>query len=266
MELCEGVTLFHTPNQETFVCICVNGHEETWPLKSTTFRQYLSRQYYLIHQTVPGSQAIQDSLNVLGGKALHDGAEFQVFTRLADQDGKIYLDLANPTWEALEISADGVNVVAHPPVKFRRSRGMLPLPVPTLGASDRAIGSLKRLFNVASEDDFQLIIGWLLAALNPKGPYPVLVIQGEQGSCKSTTGGLIRALNDPNTAPLRGVPRSTEDLMIAAKNGLVIALDNLSGVPPWLSDDICRLATGGGLSKRELYSNDDEVLLTANAP
>jgi len=55
-------------------------------------------------------------------------------------------------------------------------------------------------------------------------------------------------------------------LVIAATNGWVIALDNVSHLKPWLSDALCRLATGGGFATRELYSDADEVLFDAMRP
>jgi hypothetical protein len=54
--------------------------------------------------------------------------------------------------------------------------------------------------------------------------------------------------------------------MIAARNGWVVALDNLSSLTPWLSDGLCRLATGSGFATRELYSDDDETIFSATRP
>ena len=111
-----------------------------------------------------------------------------------------------------------------------------------------------------------LITAWLVAAFRDCGPYPVLALTGEQGSPKSSLAALLRSLVDPNTAPLRTLPRNDQDLFIAATNGHVIAIDNVSSLPPWLSDSLCRLSTGGGFGTRELYTNTDEVLLDATRP
>jgi hypothetical protein len=111
-----------------------------------------------------------------------------------------------------------------------------------------------------------LLVGWLVMALRPRGPYPVLCFHGEQGSGKSTGARITRAVIDPHTVPLRSEPKEARDLMIAAKNALCIALDNLSSLPTWLSDALCRLATGGGFGTRELYSNEDEQLFDAMRP
>jgi len=62
------------------------------------------------------------------------------------------------------------------------------------------------------------------------------------------------------------LPREDRDLFIAASNGHVLAFDNVSGLPAWISDTLCRLATGGGFAVRQLYSDQDEVLFDAARP
>src|SRR5215217_1400354 len=140
---------------------------------------------------------------------------------------------------------------------------MRPLPLPVRGGS---IKVLRSFLNVGSEGDFVLVVAYLLAALRHRGPYPLLVLSGEQGSAKSTFSSLLRALLDPNTAPLRALPREDRDLFIAARNGHVLAFDNVSSLPAWISDTLCRLATGGGFAVRQLYSDQDEVLFDAARP
>jgi hypothetical protein len=61
-------------------------------------------------------------------------------------------------------------------------------------------------------------------------------------------------------------PREERDLFIAASNGHVLAFDNVSGLPAWISDTLCRLATGGGFAVRQLHTDQDEVLFDAARP
>jgi hypothetical protein len=110
------------------------------------------------------------------------------------------------------------------------------------------------------------VVAWALAVLRDRGPYPVLVLSGEQGSAKSTFSAILRALLDPNTAPLRALSREDRELFIAANNGHVLTFDNISGLPTWISDTLCRLATGGGFSTRQLYTDQDEILFDAARP
>src|SRR5262249_54247562 len=77
---------------------------------------------------------------------------------------------------------------------------------------------------------------------------------------------MLKALIDPSVAPVRALPREERELMIAANNGYVLAFDNLSGLPAWLSDALCRLATGGSFAVRQLYTDDEEVLFQAARP
>ncbi len=125
---------------------------------------------------------------------------------------------------------------------------------------------MRSFLNVQSDTDFVLVVAWVLAVLRDRGPYPVIVLSGEQGSAKSTFSAILRALLDPNTAPLRALPREDRDLFIAATNGHVLAFDNVSGLPAWISDTLCRLATGGGFAVRQLYTDQDEVLFDAARP
>src|SRR5262249_8821736 len=120
--------------------------------------------------------------------------------------------------------------------------------------------------NIRNDDDWRLLVAWLVATLRPTGPYPVLVVHGEQGSAKSTLGRVLRALVDPNKAALRTTPRDERDLVIAATNGWIIAFDNLGHVSKQLSDALCRLATGTGFATRALYTDTEEVIFEAQRP
>ena len=200
---------------------------------------------------------------MIEAKAHFDAPERAVHIRVAGLDGRLYLDLGDESWRAVEIDATGWRVIDNPPVRFRRAAGMKPLPIPVSGGS---VEVLRSFLNVQSDTDFVLAVVWALAVLRDCGPYPVLALSGEQGSAKSTFSAILRALLDPNTAPLRALPREDRDLFIAASNGHVLAFDNVSGLRPWTSDTLCRLATGGGFAVRQLYTDQDEVLFDAARP
>jgi len=114
--------------------------------------------------------------------------------------------------------------------------------------------------------DAAIVVSWLSAALRPSGPYPLLAISGEQGSAKTALSKMLRALVDPNIAPLRALPREERELFIAANNGHVLAFDNISRLRSWLSDALCRLASGSGFAARQLYTDQNEVLFDAARP
>lgn len=254
--------LFHTAEGECFASVLNNGHQETHKLSSRSFKDWLSYESYRQEGKTPNAQTMTDVIQTLTGKARFDSPQTEVFLRVAEKDDAIYVDLCDETWRVVEITKDGWRVLNHSPVKFRRTKGMLALPEPLPGGN---LTRLKNFINVC-ESDFVLVLAWLVGCFCYNKPYPVLILHGEQGSAKSTTSRTLRRLVDPNKADLREKPKENRDLMIAANNGYVVAYDNLSSLSPELSDSMCRLATGGGFSTRELYSNDEETIFDVVRP
>lgn len=261
VKLADEAELFHDPARKAYATIPVEGHYETWPVQSGGFRGWLRERFFRAYGKPPASQALQDAIEHLAARALFDGPQMSIFVRVAHIGDRVWVDLVDPEWRAVEISPQGWRVVQRPPVKFLRKRGLAPLPVPEPGGT---LTDLRPFINCRDEE-WPLVVAWLVGALSP-GPYSILVLQGEQGSAKTTTARVLKALGDPSVAPQRAAPRDERDLMISAANSWALSFDNLSGLPRWLSDALCRLATGGGLGTRELYSDADEVLFDAMRP
>jgi hypothetical protein len=278
VRLAETWELFHTAQGDAYATFRGDaGEQQTWPLRTRgagVARDRLEQLYYTNYGSVPGSQAVQDALGVLAGQARFAGSERDVFVRLAEQGDAIVLDLCDRAWRVVEVRASGWRVIpsSEVPVRFRRSRGMLALPEPRRGGS---IDDLRPFVNVPHRQDghtadgnatWILIVAWLLAALRPRGPYPILVCSGEQGTAKSTLQRVLRALVDPHRVALRRPPRDERDLAIAAGNSWLLGLENVSALPDWLSDALCALSTGGGYATRALWENDEEALFDSQRP
>src|SRR2546426_362692 len=212
--------LFHTAAGTGFADLLINGHRETWPIRSKRFRTWLRRCYYEATRMVPSAGAMRSALDLLEAHAQFEGPERAVHIRVAEHAGHVYLDLADECWRAVEIGPDGWRVIGMPPVRFRRPAGMLPLPVPQEGGS---IETLASFLNLPERTDFVLVVAWLLATLRAGGPYPVLAISGEQGSAKTVLSKLLKALIDPHAAPVRALAREERDLVIAANHSHVLA-------------------------------------------
>ncbi len=255
--------LWHDADGTGYATLTVLKHKEHCLLRSKGFRLWLGYRYYTMHKGATGSQAMQDAIAALEAKARFEGEEHTPAVRLAHHEGNIYVDLADDDWRAIEITPRRWSVVSCSPVRFVRPRGLRPLPTPQTHGT---LEDLEKFLNVKSEGDLKLVLGWLVMAFNPRGPYPILVLNGEQGSAKSTAARLLRSIIDPSQAPLRSPPREERDLLVAARNSWVIAFDNLSGIKEWLADALCRLATGGGSSARQLYTDSEEVIFEAMRP
>lgn len=203
-----------------------------------------------------------DAIGCLTAKALYDGPERDVFYRVGRAQDRIYLDLADDHGRVVEVDGSGWRVSAGGSPRMRRVPGMQPLPMPEVGGS---VLELRPFVNV-TEDDFVLVVAFLIAALRPDGPFPIMVLQGEQGSAKSTTARVIRTLVDPSAAPLKTPPKNEENLFIEADNNWILAFDNLSGIQDWLADGFCRIATGAGMATRRLYTNRAEEVFQVCRP
>jgi hypothetical protein len=263
ISLADAAELFHTPDGTCYADIEVNGHRETWDINRQGFRSWLTRRFYEATKSAHSADAMQSALGLLTAKARYDAPERNVSLRVGSHEGRLYLDLCNGAWEVVEIDATGWRIIHNPPVRFRREAAAKPLPIPEYGGK---INELHPFLNIKSEDDFVMAVAWMLAALREQGPYPVLAVSGEQGSAKSTFTAVIRSLTDPNTAPLRALPREEREFFIAAGNAHVLAFDNVSGLSNWISDTLCRIATGAAFSARALYTNQDEILFRVTRP
>lgn len=261
----EGLELFHTAEGKVYASVPVDQHTETWPINGRGFREWIAYLSFTTFNKVPGAQAVQDALSAIAGRARFDSGQREVHLRVAAHGDDIWLDLCDAEWRAVRITATGWEVVPgrDVPVKFIRRDGMLPLPVPVQGGS---IEQLRPLLNMPDDDTWTLAVGWLVGAFHPTGPYGVLSVSGEQGSAKSTVCTLLRGLIDPNSAPLRRMPKCERDMFISAGNSRICAYNNMSGVRPELSDALCALATDGGFATRLLYADDEEAIFTARRP
>jgi hypothetical protein len=207
------------------------------------------------------------AIGVVEARAQHDTPVRDVFVRVGELDGRLYLDLADAKWRAIEIDKTGWRVVDRPAVRFRRTPDMRALPEPK---RDGSVDSLRPLLNIPDgkegEADFILAAAYALTCLRGRGPYPVMAVSGEQGSAKSTRSAMLRNLVDPGKPTLRALPRDEHDLVIAARNRHVLAFDNVSGLKWWLSDALCRIASGAGFGARTLYSDDEETVFEGARP
>src|SRR5258708_14428031 len=156
--------LFHTATGTGFADLLVDGHRESWPIRSKRFRGWLRRRYYEATGSALGAQVISSELDLLEARAQFDAPERSVHVRVAEHDGHIFLDLADEHWRAVGIGPDGWRVNKCPPGRFRRPAGLLPLPLPQPGGS---LQQLPSLLNLSSPDDFVPLVSWLTAAPPP---------------------------------------------------------------------------------------------------
>lgn len=220
----------------------------------------------MFHRTTgkaASNEALASALTTIKAHAIHTAQKRSAFVRLAEADGVIYLHLADDAGTVISIDAAGWRICDDPSVRFLTTPNAMPLPMPERGGS---LSELRNFINCPDDDAFALLNGWLSASFRGEGPFPLLVLTGQQGSAKSTTARILKSLLDPEKAGDRSAPRNTHDLAIWASSSRLLSCDNLSSFPDWLSDSFCRLATGGGFGTRTLYADDEETVFEAKRP
>ncbi len=259
-----GLELWHDPDLETYATFAPNGITQHATIHGSAFEYWL--RWLAFRQSprwTPGTQTLQGALDDLSAQAVYEGSEHRVFTRIAHVSGKIIIDLGNSDWDVVTVSARGWSIGNAPSdVYFRRSRGMLPLPRPESGGS---LDELRPFLNVANADAWRLLVGFLIGCFSP-GPFPALVLTGPQGAAKSTAARVIRELIDPNSAPLRFLPKELRDLAISGRNCWLQVFDNLGGLPDWISNALCTFSTGGGFATRKNYTDAEEEIFNFKRP
>ena len=274
---------------EVYLAMTVETHRETWPLSSNSFRHWLVQNYLAEHRSAPRSEAITQAIGTLDamGRRLQSPRHV-VYLRTARDDDTVWIDKCDERWRAYKATRDGWELVENPPVYFRRTQGMQELPdalhVQPISANgstaerDAALrevrlavlAKLRTLVNLrqGEEGDREFVLAWcwLLMTLSGRTKFPLLAIYGEFDTAKSSFMSFWRSLVDPHSMTTRSPPRDEDMLRVAMFNSFVLSFDNLSFLPPWLSDFLCRIATGAADGRRAHYENLHEIIVKACRP
>lgn len=260
----EEFELFHSPDKVGYAVVSIDGCREVMPVKSEGFKELLTKLCYDKFKRPAKAQPLQETINILNAQARYDFDEKKVHSRIAMEGDTIYIDLCNEEREVVQITPAGWDIIANSPVHFLSPASAKQIPRPQRGGS---ITDLRKFINVRDNDQWILLVAWLLKTFIPRDECPILTIQGEQGSAKSTTAEIMKNMIDPTKAPLRSLPPNKQDLYVSAVHSWVLGYDNLSNVPTWASDILCCLSTGsGGFAIRVIYTVSEEAIFEAQRP
>ena len=242
-------------------------HVENLPVEEPSFKRWLAHEFYRGTGNTPKRDALNQAIDEAAARAHFDGKEHTAWVRVArGPNGFIYLDLGDSDWRAVEIRPDGWDIVTEPPpVKFRRSVNALALPVPTHGGS---IGELRVLLKLKDDNEiaFKFIVAFLIGCFLPEGPFPILWVIGPEGSIKTSVLRFIMGFIDPQVSATPGPPKKEDDLVVTANARWLVIFDNLSRISIEMANAHCRLATGGGVSKRKLFMNEGVHAINVKRP
>ena len=231
------------------------GPQIAVPLASRSGNSIRARLAASLHRQtgkVASASALADCITVLEGEASELDPR-PVWLRIGQHDDTVVADMGTETGQCITITPRGWAIETDSPVIFRRSELTHPLVTPERGGT---LGELRELMNLP-EEDYRLAIGWVVAAWFTGIPHPILLVQGEQGTAKSNLIRTLLALVDPQPAADRTPPRDQREWAIFARASWAFSFDNITDIPPWLSNALCKGVTGDAVLQRVLHSDED---------
>lgn len=246
---------------------------ESMPLRSSEFHSLLQMVHTHLHKEGLSERSRQDIIVKLQGDSSLSRRVDRNWMRSAWNEhdythADYFLDMSNERREMVKISWEpdkDIQVVNDCYPKFRRVPGQSPVRYPAGHEScEKAWEQFCDLFGFEDVDQMRLIYAWMMYALWPEGPYPILSINGGPDSGKSTLMKAIRRLVDPSKPESTGLPATEQALIVNATQSRVLCLDNLSSVPPWCSDALCRISTGTGTHIKKLNTETEQITMSAS--
>lgn len=252
----DNAILFRNQADEPFIDFKTDDHFEYWPLRSKRVKNWLAKQFWDEYNKSPSGDAINNALNVLEGHSFSK-EKCELENRVHFKDGVLWYDLANDKWQTVKINHEDWEVSHYQPRLFRRFSHQRAQIIPERG------GDIRKIFdfiNIKNEDHKILLLVWLVSCFIPGFPHPIMYFFGPQGSAKSTTSKLLRKIIDPSIIEVSELPKDQNELIQKLSHHWTLIFDNVSFISPELSDLLCRAVSGSGFSKRQLYSDDDDVI------
>jgi hypothetical protein len=249
--------LFHTPTRIAYARIPIVGHMESHRCRSQGFKQWLSHELYRTEGKIPNSDSLNSAIITIEAMAIFDGTEYELHNRVAFHDGAIWYDLADDAWRAVRITPNGWEIEDRPPILFARHQHQRAQVEPARGGDPWQIMDF---INLKCEEDRLLFMVDVGTSFVPDIPHPIIHSYGDQGSAKTTKFKIIVSLVDPSMEELIMFPRDINELSQRLYHHWVCCFDNLSSLPEWVSDVLSRAVTGTGFGKRELFSDEGDVI------
>mgnify|MGYP001102926739 CR=1 FL=1 len=226
-------------------------------MHSQAFNDWIRHGFLLTYNRALRNHDIKDAVEHLACMAKLTGKQVKTALRLAYDGNDCYVNTANKKGEVIKITKDGWQVEPNPSVYFVESNTAEALPIPK---QEGTLDLLRdKYLNLGSDDDWYMLVVYLVAAQFDLPSKPFILLNGEQGSAKSTTTRVIRELIDPSRVKAQSTPSSMNDLMLAALNNALVCIDNASKLSQKVMDTACQLCTGAGFRKRRLYTDTDEI-------
>lgn len=262
-----GAELFHSDQLTWYVGIpTAGGGVINAPVGSARSNHFLQELFFRATARALKPRDRDDYTAHLNARAVFEGPQQAVYVRVGGRRPACVHDLGRDDGAIVEVTADGYAITQRPAAKLIRMQGMKTLPLPRAGETLYSGLSKFKQPLVLDDQQWPLVLAFLIGALRPAGPYAFLAVEGEQGSGKSVRCELCKAVIDPSVPMRSGLPDSVQDLMVITNHSHVVVFDNLSGIQGEMSDALAALSTKAGFQTRRLYTDAEVHTIEVTRP
>ncbi len=255
----QGLVIFHDQYDEPHGII-PDGSKKCVKLGSKQFKNWLSHTILKCEGRALGKSARESVIQVLEGWAVYQNEKRELDVRIVSYGSDVWYDLGD--CRAVRIGRDGWKVTEEVPILFRRMSHQNIQVIPETGGDVNTLFDFANIpgSSIGDSTERLLLLTWIVASFFPSIPHPILVLHGPQGSAKTTLFRVLRMLIDPSKTETLSFPDGMRELVQQAAHHYFLPFDNLSNMSELFSDALCRMCTGQGYSKRQLYTDDDDVI------
>ncbi|MEI6280959.1 MAG: hypothetical protein WCP17_03110 [bacterium] len=255
----KSILLFHDERNNPYISLEIDDHIEIWPCnqKAKDIKNWLVGKYWETTQRVPNAESIKSAIGILESKARFNGVKHTLNNRFACKDNDFWYDLTNDKRQAVKINKNGWEVINKPPTLFRRFPHHSPQVAPD---SKGDIKLILKYVNITNQQHTLLLLVYIVSCFIPDFAHVILIIFGSQGSAKSTLAKMVKQIIDPSFMEVVSLTENHKELIQALDHNAFIFFDNVSFISDTTSDILCKASTGSGFIKRELYSDDGDII------
>ena len=229
----------------------------------------LAVAWYAQHQRVASSRERSDAADLLRVLSNQNrGHPLRIRSAWFQDAGEVLIDPGDDSSEVIVVAAEGWSRAVRRDVLFRRARTFAALRV-----SDKPIGRkagfalLRSLLPFDDPDVAAVVVALLLTSWLGGAAQPVVLFVGAAGSGKTTTARFLALLVDPTTHQRGGpLPANEQAWKAVANTARVLMFDNTGRITAMVSDQLCRVSTGGEMTTRRLYTDDEAHVTELLAP
>ena len=252
----DNVESFFVDSRDELYAVTESGY---FSINSKQFRNFIAKHFYEATKKGFSYDVWKNALITIEATGRYSDikpVKIDLQNRIAKVDDSLFYWLEDG--KVVKITSDGWNIIDEP-VLFKKYSHQLPQTEPDKNAKIEDAFSIFDFANIDNENDRILLFNWLVSGFIPDIPRAILILTGEQGAGKTTFTAKLKSLIDPSTIDIMSKPPTEMETIQLLDHHYFINFDNLKTISPQFSDLLCKAVTGFGISKRKLFSDDEDI-------